>query len=389
MLKYYEFFNRYAEGGHHLDIAKEVELSESGARAYLEGATPRWVGLAGQIPAETPREGYKWLPKKYEHGGHGGTWSDWIEVPDKVTDYKQITEVLNKLESLDNSEMEKWDINYGGFPRELNFMYILGATVSDSSVPSSSTGAIAMGMNLAKTYDWSKDFGDAVCYYLGQLGIRAGRVKDAPASVAEIETKSGIKKIHSEEQYKWESQNSSFLRWIRRACLGYNDSAKTYQATDAEWILKAPPRLRHAFLQGIADGDGGVSSYGYYFSISTHSDHEMIEGLFSSFGIGAYRSRTYVRTNGFEALKKAAEVQPFRHAKSRATKLEETVKMIDARRRRIKSNPPSKEEIGFMVKQRKEGKSFGVINESLFSKYGYTLDTRSIRRIVKGNEREG
>ncbi|MHA2147534.1 MAG: hypothetical protein ACXAAN_02660 [Candidatus Thorarchaeota archaeon] len=382
MLKYYQFLNRYSEGGNHLDIAKEVGLSESGVQAYLEGATPRWVGLAGQIPAETPREGYKWLPKKYDHGGHGGRWSDWIDVPEKVTDYKQIKEVLGKLEPLNNTDMRKWDSKYGDLPRDLNFIYLLGVTVSDSNVPSSSTGAISMGMNLSKSYSWSETFGDATCFYLGQCGIRAGRVKDAPSAVAEIMTKTGIKEIHSEEQYKWMSENSPFLRWVRRSCLGYDDSAKTYQATDADWILRAPPKYRLAFLRGIADGDGGVSKSGYYFSISTHSDHDMLGKLLSSFDIQTYKSKTYIKTNGLVSLKQATDIIPFRHAATRMESLSKVRAMMDNRRGRIQSNPLSTEETRFIIEQRKRGLSYGGIDEALFDKYGYTLDPRSIWNIV-------
>jgi hypothetical protein len=383
MLKYYQFLDRLSEGGNFLDIAKEVGLSESGARAYLDGATPRWVGLAGQIPSETPPSDYKWLPLKYDHGGHGGRWSDWIPVPEKITDHKQVMEVLGKLQPLDNDDMTKWRLKFDDLPRELNFMYILGVTVSDSSVPSMSTGAISMGMNLSKKYDWSRDFGDATCYYLGQLGIRAGRVKDAPAASTQIKTKSGMKTIRSDEQYKWMSENSPFLRWMRRTCLGYGDTAKTYQATKSSWILRAPDNYRHAFLQGISDGDGGVSRRSYYFSISTHSDHKMINGLFSSFGIGSYKSKTYVRTDGFGSLKRAAEVKPFRHAKSRSWDLEKTVQMIDSRRSSWKTKPPLSAEIGFMNDLRNEGLSFAKIGEKLFDKYGYTLDPRDIQKILR------
>ena len=105
--------------------------------------------------------------------------------------------------------------------------------------------------------------------------------------------------------------------------------------------------------------------------------------------MGAYRSRTYVRTNGFHSVRKAAEVQPFRHAESRKTSLDEIVRMIDAKKQNIKVNPPSQNEIQFMKNELAEGKSLEAINESIFRKYGYTLDTRTIRRLIKTKEREG
>jgi hypothetical protein len=371
----------------HLDIAKEAGLSDSGAREYLDGGRPWLVRLAAQIPAEQLEEGYKWLPKI---AGRNAMRDDWIPVPEKITDHKQVMEVIKQLKPIENEDMQRWEKKYGHWTREENFMFLLGVTVSDSSVPSSSTSAIAMGMNLSKSYEWSKDFGDATCYYLGQLGIRANRVKDIPPAVAQIDTPSGVKEIHSEAQFNWMSENSTLLRWMRRSCLGYDDTPKTYQSSKTKWIMSTPENFRRAFLQGIADGDGGVSKFGYYFTISTHSDHDMVEGLLSSFGIGTYRSRTYVRTNGFQSVKKVANTQPFRHAKSRMSNLEKTVRMIDARKRNIKSNPPAQDEILFMVKERANGKSFGAINEMLYDKHGYTLDTRTIRRLIKKrNEGEG
>jgi hypothetical protein len=388
MLKYYQFLDRFSEGGNFLDIAKEVGLSESGARAYMDGATPRWAGLAGQIPSETPREGYKWLPTKYDHGGHGGRWSEWIDVPEKVTNHKQVMEVFNKLKPLDNADMRKWDKLYGGdYTPEERVMHLLGTYVSDAGVPSSSTGAISMGMNLSKKYDWSETFGDVTCYHLGHLGIRAGRVKDAPAAIAKIETKSGTKEIRSEEQFKWMSENSPLLRWMRRSCLGYNESPKTYQKLDADWILKSPENYRRSFLQGWSDGDGGVSKKSYYFTISTHSDHDFVEKLLGSFGIETYRSRTYIRTAGFDAVCKVEKIPPFKYATDRQDALEKTVQMIESRRNSWKSNPPSKDELDFMKDLRQKGMPYGGIGEKLFDKYGYSMDARDVRRLVLGREK--
>lgn len=48
-----------------------------------------------------------------------------------------------------------------------------------------------------------------------------------------------------------------------------------------------------------------------------------------------------------------------------------------------------KGEIYLMVKERERGKSFGAINELLFTRYGYTLDTRTIRRLIKSKKGEG
>ncbi len=273
MKKYFELLERYSKGGIHLDIAKEVGLSDSGARAYLEGAKPWQVSIASQIPVETPREGYKWLPKI---GGINAVRSDWIEVPEKVTDWKQVKELLEKTNTLNNEDMRRWAEKFEPWSKEESFMYLLGAYVSDSRVPSSSTTSIAFGMNLSKAYAWSKDFGEACCYCLGKIGIKAHRVSDKDAFTSRIETPYGLREIKGKSQYDWMSETSPLIRWMRNSCLGYDDTAKTYQKVGAKWVLTAPDNLRRGFLQGFSDGDGGVSTRGYYFSISTHSDHQFV-----------------------------------------------------------------------------------------------------------------
>ncbi|TXT57823.1 MAG: hypothetical protein BAJATHORv1_10531 [Candidatus Thorarchaeota archaeon] len=379
--KYYAFLEEYFKGGMLLDIAKKVRLSESGARNYLAGALPRLVSIAIQIPSEPPRYGCKWLPMV---SGTNAVRDDWIQVPEQVKDYRQVLEVLNQISPLENKDMTIWEKKYGSdYHREEGFMHLLGTYVSDSRVSSSSTISNAFAINLSKNYEWSVDFGEASCFHLGQIGIKAHQTADKEPSVADIETETGMRQIHAEAQYEWQSENSPLLKWIRKSCLGYDDSAKTYQKVDSEWILDAPRNLRVAFLQGYADGDGGVSSRSYYFAISTHSDHETVENLLQSLGVDTHRTKKYVRTANFQAVKNIAEIPPFKYARDRQRTLEKTVKMIEARRLSPKANPPSQEEIIFMKQLRAEGVSYGLIGEHLFDKYGYTLDPRNIRDFIE------
>lgn len=175
------------------------------------------------------------------------------------------------------------------------------------------------------------------------------------------QTKSGIKKIHGKEQYKWMSENSPVLRWMRHSCLGYDDTAKTYQKVDASWMLSAPENLRRSFLQGFADGDGGV---------------------------GTSESKTFVRSDGIESLKKALEIPPFRHADDRIADLEKSVRMFESRRHKIHSSPPSDEEMRFMIHRRHDDFSYAKIGEALYDKYGYTIDPRDIRLLIDRYEKK-
>jgi hypothetical protein len=381
--KYFDFMEKYKNGGNHLDIAKEAGLSDSGARDYLNGGKPWLVRLGAQIPAEKPRDGYKWLPKV---GGTNAMRDDWIRVPEKVTSHEQIKEVLKNLQPLENRNMREWAKKYGNMTREEGFMHLLGTYVSDSRVSSSSTSSDALALNLSKKYKWSKDFGEATCYHLGQIGISAHRVADKEPFTSDMKTPRGIRRIRGEAQFEWMSENSPILKWMRESCLGFEDTPKTYQKTDADWLLNAPKDLRAAFLQGLSDGDGGVSTRGYYYTISTHSNHELVRRLLDSFGVETYESRTYVRTSGFDEVKRAAEIPPFRYAKERQEALDKTVKMIDARRRFWRSHPPSEREVKFMSNLRGQGISYGEIGEKLYDKFGYTLDPRDIRKIINDSK---
>ncbi|MHA2433956.1 MAG: hypothetical protein ACXADO_12060, partial [Candidatus Thorarchaeota archaeon] len=229
----------------------------------------------------------------------------------------------------------------------------MGAYVSDSRVFTSSTSSLGLAISQTKAHDCGREFGNGVCYDLGQIGISAHRIADVKPAISVIRKKQGMKEIVGGAQYQWGSESSSLLRWIRRSCLGYDDTAKTYQRIDADWILGAPQHLRLAFLQGWCDG--GVSSRGYYFSISTHRDHDFAQKILSSFGVESYRSRTYVRTNSFDTVLKVAKLPPFKYAKDRLVSLEKTTRMIESRKRNHKSVPPSDEETSFMTQLRAKG----------------------------------
>ena len=379
--RYFKFLEAYSEGGNTLDIAKEVGISDGQARGYLNGVKPRLVNIAVKIPSESPSSGHMWLPRVV---GRGLLREDWIQVPEKVRDYHQVLDVLSKLRPLDSLQMSEWARKFGNDgSRAESLMHLMGAICSDASVPISSTSSMAFGIGLSKAYPWSHGFGDSCCYHLGLIGVSAYRTSDAQPNVALISTSHGLREIRGKGQYRWESESSPVLRWIRKSCLGYDDSPKTYQKISADWILSSPRHLRIAFLQGLSDGDGCASYKANYFSISTHTNHEFAKALLGSFGLDTYTSKTYVRTRDIESLRNAAAVPPFKYATTRQDDLVKAVKLADATRRHIESNPPSADEIRFMAALRDKGLAFSAIREQLYCKYGYTLDGRTIRRLTR------
>lgn len=90
--------------------------------------------------------------------------------------------------------------------------------------------------------------GNATCHYLGRLGVRAKRGKDASSNKGD------------KSRYFWYSERSPLIKWINRACLGLNPRHNTTnQAIMANWLLDAPRSIQIKFLQGLNDGDGYAS----------------------------------------------------------------------------------------------------------------------------------
>ncbi|MHA2150222.1 MAG: right-handed parallel beta-helix repeat-containing protein [Candidatus Thorarchaeota archaeon] len=80
-------------------------------------------------------------------------------------------------------------------------------------------------------------------------------------------------------------------------------------------------------------------------------------------------------------------IPPFKNATDRQDALDKAVEMIEARKTSWKSKTPTDEEIDFMKNLRVQGKSYGEIGEKVFDKYGYSLDTSDVQRLILGRKK--
>jgi hypothetical protein len=183
---YFTFLEEYKKGGMHRTITKRFDIPESTCIGWLKNRRLRLVKIAAMIPNKVPTPYWKWLPLRAERSGQCHELSDFIEVPETVTSWTQIKMVLDKIPPLESNEMKKWKNKYGDFSRYDCFMHLLGTIVLDSNVPSSSTNKIAFGLCQTKRKDWTWNFGDITCYYLGRIGIYAHQVMDTASGVFEI-----------------------------------------------------------------------------------------------------------------------------------------------------------------------------------------------------------
>lgn len=385
MRKYSNFMQLYKRGGSLEHIARQADVPTSTAGGWLEGRQPRSVRIASGIPAEEPRPGFKWLPRRFVDGRYP---MDCFEVPEKIDSYEEVLAVLKQLKPLDNEQTRAWDARYGRLTREEEFMYLLGAYMSDSSIFNSTTLGQSIGIRLSTRYPWSYDFGEGLCQSLGTCGIHAHRVDNTPAKTAYMKTDRGLRAIHQSEKLNWASENSPLVHWINRSCLGYrNEIAKRDQSANADWILDAPYQMRKAVLQGLGDGDGSASVQGNYVCVSSKCNKQFIRKLVESFGVSIRLTDTDVVTTGMDEAKKAAQIPPFRYSESRLEACRRIVKRVEGKRS-IRDDPLEHEEVDFILAMKERGYSSWEISEAFFDEFGSAVEHRTIGNVRKKRERK-
>ncbi len=373
-VKYFKFKDLLKEGGSITDIGRQFDTTWGVVGQWYRGHPPWMVKLASTIPDTPFREGYVWLPTitgpKNNPGG-------FIDVPLEINSHHQIAEVLKQVKSLDGPEFRKLENRFGPRTKVDSFMYGLGSLLADGSTHLATDSNLAgsrMNQPLGKSYDWSLTYGEGTTYHLSKIGIKMYRGND-------IECDSTSKSYPSSGAYDFHTQSSPFITWMRRSCLGLKDSeSKTFDSVNADWILSAPGEWRTPFLQGVCDGDGCASIKAQYLSIGTSSNTEFYQDLLKSFGIESHKGDRAVAISAKDSVKRAEDVGMFRYAASRKENLEKFAKMIDTFDH---SREMTTTEINLVRKMRGEGKSWGVISESLYDKFGHTLPYYSISRRAR------
>jgi len=366
--KYFEALNRLKDGGCYLDIARELAIHHSQVIHWLNGRRPDLVELARRIPREPPAQGNKWLPLSLDKAFCP---KDFIQVPTRITDHKQINEVLAQLKPLNNNDMKQWKELFGPLTKEDAFYYLLGLIVSDFEKNKPRTSSTELTLNLSKRYPWSRQLGEAACYYLGKLGIHASKAKDRDSSA-------GPETCHS-----WRSQKSPLITWIIRTCLGLQEHEHTtYDAIKADWILNAPRDVRRAFLQGLNDGDGWASVKDQCIGNACEPNIQFVKALLSTFGIEATDDKQRVRIRSQDGIIRAAEIPFFRHATERQRNAEKIAEMMRVRQGQ-EPGLTSPELVNAMVEMRKKGLSYGEIAEYIYDRFGVSFDHSVVAQRIK------
>ncbi|MFX1577829.1 MAG: hypothetical protein ACFFCF_11770 [Promethearchaeota archaeon] len=362
--KYFHILTLLAEGGHsYTTLAQQVNKTVTNIKEWCINTTrPGLINLARRIPATPPKPGNQWLPLTMQGRFHP---THFIQVPTQITDWTHIPPVLQQLTPLTNNHMTKWRQYYGPIPQTDAFAYLLGNLVSDAGKITPHYTSTRLELNLTKNYTWSQQLGDAVCYYLGLIGIHAEAKKPG------------------KDKHRWRSQNSPLLTWIKHVCLGLEpQQLTTYTPIVAPWILKAPRLIRIRFLQGLNDGDGHVLLGHLQLGNACEVNAYFYANLLSTFSIHSLKNKQRVIIENMDGIVHATELPFFLHAIDRQEKANKAATMVVNRFLHSKG-PVPKQVVSDVQEYHRQGKSTGEIIETVFDKHNICYYPKRIRNIIQ------
>ena len=334
--------------------------------------TPKLIKIANQIPKNKLPQNIKWLNLKME-----GQWKlkNFIKVPVKINNYKDIKLVLNQLQSLENGFVEKWKQKYREIDKDQAFGYIIGLMISDADKDRGSILSSRIRIGLSKIYDWSKNIGEAMCYCLSIIGIEAKRVKDGKP----------YKKAPN-GKYIWRSQLTPFVNWLRKSCLGLSlNETTTHTPVRMSWVFNSSKEIIKWILNGIYDGDGCAHIRGWQITNADQPNQEFVNKLLYILDIKAVSRgpKSIIETK--KSLKLASQLPIFRFATG---KIEDSKKLI---RLMENSNSISKrkdynEIMRKVIKLNKRGLAPKDIPFKIFEEYNIGIHPRRIYTILNRSD---
>ncbi|TXT56052.1 MAG: hypothetical protein BAJATHORv1_30436 [Candidatus Thorarchaeota archaeon] len=335
--QFYRFLSHIQEGGLRRDIARISCTHRKNVDNWIKCQLPRLPRLASEIPRFPTPHNWMWLPISTK----GKSFTNWIKVPFRVKYHDAVRYVLSQISSVETKQMRDWTRSFGKISKSNALGYVLGVICSDGYFQRKSV-VERVALNLSKTYDWSKNFGDGFCYCLGRIGINAHQIAD---SISLYEWDDSIRESYT---MNWISESSPILNWIKRSCLGFQLKGSKSNI-DAEWIIDAPKDFRICFIQGVSDGDGTVTSM--LAEISTTSEGEFYSRVLDSLGFSTKFSDSRVLIHRVEDIPKAAHLPLFKFASGRQKKLNHLSRMTQVSSEAGYMSESEKELIQSLIKQ--------------------------------------
>jgi hypothetical protein len=222
-----------------------------------------------------PEKNTKWLSINSTKGGI--FTGPWIEVPDKISDFRDLIKVINQLKPLPEFYDKIRDFKeYNKLTARINlFAFVLGVLIGDSSkhaIKRKRRVTRRITLRLSKRYKSNERFGEFTSMCINSMGLRMKRRKDCPAG-----------RSNPYPFYTWASQSSPLIQWVFNVCLGMKDhELTTYDSIKSDWIQYTPREFKAFFLQGLAESDGFIDFSSCQAGIITNPNTDFIKKLLDS-----------------------------------------------------------------------------------------------------------
>jgi hypothetical protein len=227
-----------------------------------------------------PREGWKWIlectPKPTD------PYPRALQVPERIRSCEDILEFLKQFQPVnDKSEPLHFFGLTSAWAEEHKaelFWWLLGFFVGDAGKryvhnEHKVRHYRKTAMNTRMT---SKDSNFRVLRYV-QLGLEC-------LGIVSHQVQSGTGLVH------WNSESSNIVTWIIQVCAGLKEGETTSNnRVDMPWMKSCPRNLIIAFLQGLADSDGSVDTYGRYAEIASMPNSAFYKDLLDILGTKAHK----------------------------------------------------------------------------------------------------
>jgi hypothetical protein len=149
---------------------------------------------------------------------------------------------------------------------------------------------------------------------------------------------------------------------------------------NCNWILKAPYKIKLAFLQGISDGDGSASLSDWRVQIRTKFNASFLKELLFSLGIESRVTEGKAVISKFDEVIKCSKLPFFRHAESRSLNLKIIRRLLGFRNKESDLNDMKLLNYIFSLYAKGCGKV--KINLMIANKFGVSFEPSHLRNIL-------
>ncbi len=331
---------------------------------------PHLYRIIKALPGKRLKKNCKWLPVNIDEGWN---YTDFIQVPLKITSYKDIEFVLKQLDGINYENSKIKNKHFENISKDEALAYIIGLMVSDADKDRGSTTiSTRFRLGLSKVHKDNILIGEFACYCLSRLDIKAKKVKDGKPS---IKAPNG--------RFLWRSQYSPLLTWMKICCLGLNKKqTTTYNPIRADWIFNSPQEFRKAVLNGIYDGDGCVYERGWQITNACGPNQVFLQKLLWTFNIKSKIRGPKVIIETKEDLRKASELYLFRYSLYRIEKSKKLIRMLK-NSKYIHSHKDYQKIIARILELNSLGYKPRDIPSEIFNEFSVDIHPRRIYSIIK------